>query len=491
MQDPENSFSPLLLDQQIEHPTVSLPRGEAHLVHDLQALYDQENSAAVHRVWMRLALQRSRQPASPQPEQPFASISSLGVRSARTIRRQHELRRVSAFTQRLSLLAAVLVVALLVGSLTFVFAFSRGGPASGLSVSPTSGWGRIVYAQTMQDAGFNGLAWSPDSKRIAASNRMSAANLVRIWDATTGQHLVTIPIHEFVTTLAWSPNSKQIAVATAQSVFIVDGQSGQVLHTLPVSSQSFTQASAGLTPLSSLLPGSSGGELRGLAWSPDGGHLAAALFGSLSGSSVLVWDLSTGALSRLSIQSNHGVEGVSWSSDGQYLAADTFQMAYTDPLVQHGVTVWNAATRQVVLQKNTGSLPDLNTMVAWQPGTHTLAQIGVVKVGSRYQSALLIFDGISGRMFKELIVSINDVLAWSPDGKYLAYTAPVDLAKGNAATILDVSNWHTVYTYKTGQSLLNALAWSPNGRYIATGETVLENNSYVGVVRVWVALDQP
>ncbi|HEX7737682.1 MAG TPA: WD40 repeat domain-containing protein [Ktedonobacteraceae bacterium] len=490
MQDPKNSFSPLLIDQQMEHPTASLPRGEAHLVHDLQAMYDQENSAAIHRVWTRLALQRSRQPGSPQPEQLPASISSLGMRDARTIQRKREPRQASPFVQRLSLLAAVLVVTLLVGSLVFVFSLSRGGPASGLPVHPTSGWGKIVYVQTMQDAGFNGLSWSPDSKRIAASNRMSAANLVRIWDATTGQHLVTVPIHEFVTTLAWSPDSKQIAVATALSVFIVDGQSGQVLRTLPVSSQSFTPASAGLIPLSSLLPGGSGGELRGLAWSPDGSHLATAFFGSLSGSSVLVWDLSIGALSRLPVQSNHGVEGVSWSSDGKYLAADTFQMAYTDPLVQRGVTVWNTATRQVVLQKNTGSLPDLNTMVAWQPGTHTLAQIGVAKVGGRYTSALLVFDGISGQMLKELIVPVSDVLAWSPDGKYLAYTAPVDLAKGNAATILDASNWHTVYIYKTDQNLLNALAWSPNGHYIATGETVLENNSYVGVVRVWVALDQ-
>lgn len=78
----------------------------------------------------------------------------------------------------------------------------------------------------------------------------------------------------------------------------------------------------------------------------------------------------------------------------------------------------------------------------------------------------------------------------SPDGKYLAYTAPEDLTKGNTATILDASNWHTIYTYKTDQNLLTALAWSPNRHYIATGEVVLENKSDVGMVRVWVALDQ-
>lgn len=490
MQDPENSFSPLLIDQQIEHPAASLPRGEAHLVHDLQAMYDQQNSAAVNRVWTRLALQRSRQPASAQREQRPAHISSLGLRDARPGQRKRELRQASAFAQRLSLLAAVLVVALLVGSLAVVFALSRGNQASGQPIYPTSGWGEIVYVQTMQDAGFNGLSWSPDSKRIAASNRMSTSNLVRIWDATTGQHLVAVPIGEFVTTLAWSPDSKQVAIATARSVLIVDGQSGKVLRTLPVSARSFAPASAGMVPFASFLPSSSGRELRGLAWSPDGSQLAASSFDIVSGNSVLIWNLSTGALSRLPVQSSQGVEGVSWSSDGKYIAADTFQMVQTDPLVQRGVTVWNATTRQVVLQKNTGSLPDLNVVVTWQPGTHNLAQIGVVKTGSGYKSAILVFDGLSGQMLKELVVPVSDVLAWSPDGKYLAYTAPVDLAKGNAATIVSASNWRAVYTYKTGKHLLNALAWSPNGHYIATGETVLENNSYVGVVRVWVALDQ-
>jgi WD40 repeat protein len=81
-------------------------------------------------------------------------------------------------------------------------------------------------------------------------------------------------------------------------------------------------------------------------------------------------------------------------------------------------------------------------------------------------------------------------LTWSPDGKYLAYTAPGDLAKGNTATILAASNWHTVYTYQANHNLLNALTWSPDGCYIATGETVLENNSFTSIVKVWVTPDK-
>lgn len=489
MQNPENSFSPLLIDQQIEHPATSLPRGEAHLIQDLQVMYGQENSAAINRVWTRLALRQHEQHALPQERQIPENISSLRQREAHRVQRKREPRQASALARRVSLLAALLAVTLLVGSLALVFTLTRGGTAAGLRVSSASGWGKVIHIQTMQDSGFNGLAWSPDSKRIAASNRVTTTNLVRIWDAATGQHLVTVPIHEFVNTLAWSPDSQQVAIVTGQSVFIADGQTGQILRTFPAQSQSSAAVASGRVPLSSLLPTSGGAELRGIAWSPDGSQIAVSFFGSTSGSSVLVWNVQSGALVRLPLKSNSGVEGISWSSDGKYIAADTFQMKYTDPLSQRGVIAWNVATRQMVLQKDTGSLPDINVVLAWQPGTHTLAQIGVVKAGSGYTTAILIFDGTSGKMLKRLVVPVSDVLAWSPDGKYLAYTSPIDLAKGNTAKILDASNWSTAYTYKTDKNLIEELAWSPNGRYIATGETVVEDRASVGVVRVWTTLD--
>jgi WD40 repeat protein len=118
-----------------------------------------------------------------------------------------------------------------------------------------------------------------------------------------------------------------------------------------------------------------------------------------------------------------------------------------------------------------------------------LAQIGVVKVGSNSATAILILDGTTGKMLKQLIATVSDVLTWSPDGKYLAYTSPADVEKGNTAHILAVSTWRVVYTYKDGTNIINELAWSPNGHDIATGETVIENNSDMGVVRVWTTLD--
>lgn len=488
MQHPENEFSPLLIDQQIEHPATSLPPGEAHLIRDLQAMYDQENCAAIDRVWTRLARQPRSQYDLPQWRQNPASVSPT-KRGADVypVQRKQKPRQASAFVQRLSLLAALLVVTLLVGSLALVLTLSRGSTATGTSIEPASGWGKIMHVQTMPDFGFNGLAWSPDSKRVAASNRATTTNIVRIWDANTGQHLVKIPMHEFVNTISWSPDSQQVAIATEQSITIVDGQSGHVIRTLPFAPQSFTPEETGVEPLSSRFPGSGGPGLRDISWSPDGSQIAAS-----GGGSVLVWTLQTGVLFQLPVQGNNGVEGLSWSSDGKYIAVDTYQLTGTDPLSQCGVVVWKVATRQIVLQKNTGSLPDVNMVVAWQPGTRNLAQIGVVKSGGGYKTAILIFDGVTGKTLQKLVVPVSDVLTWSPDGKYLAYTSPspADLEKGNAAHILNASNWSTVYTYTDSKNIINELAWSPDGHSIATGETVTENNNAsMGVVKVWASLD--
>jgi len=494
MQNPENGFSPWLVEQQIEHPATLLQHGEAHLIHHLQSMYDQDNSAAINRVWTRLARQRPQTQALAQERQSPESIAPVKHRTAHPIQRKREPRQANAFVRHLSLLVAVLVVTLLVASLTLVFSLSRGGTIT--DMPPASGWGKVVYAQTMPDFGFNGLAWSPDSQRVAASNRATATNIVRIWDATTGQHLVTVPIHDFVATIAWSPDSQQVAILTPQSIIIADGRTGHVIRTFTVPSQSSAFISTGVALLSSRVPTSGGPGFRAITWSPDGSQIAASYyFGGSTGSSVLLWKLQTGALVRLPVKGNP-IEGISWSSDGKYIAADTFQQtgAAASPS-ECRVVVWNVVTQQMVLQKDTGSLPGVNVVVAWQPGTQNLAQIGVVKAGSGYTTAILIFNGTTGKTLKKLVVPVSDVLTWSPDGKYLAYTSPIDytspitMKKGNTAQILDASNWSAVYTYKNDNHIINELAWSPNGHYIATGETVVGNNGIVGVVRVWTTLD--
>jgi WD40 repeat protein len=90
---------------------------------------------------------------------------------------------------------------------------------------------------------------------------------VKVWDARTGQELLTIKGHtSYVNSVAFSPDGKRLASASAdRTVKVWDAQTGQVLLDLKASFAS------------------------GLAFSPDGRWLAS---GNLNpnGTAVTIWD---------------------------------------------------------------------------------------------------------------------------------------------------------------------------------------------------------
>jgi WD40 repeat protein len=82
---------------------------------------------------------------------------------------------------------------------------------------PTTGTTALTY--TDHHAPVWAVAWSPDGKRIASGTGEAGAqgpnyvnNGARVWDATTGQTLVTFTAHgkNQVYALAWSPDGSQI-----------------------------------------------------------------------------------------------------------------------------------------------------------------------------------------------------------------------------------------------------------------------------------------
>jgi hypothetical protein len=180
MYDPDNNFAPELVDQQIEQPDAGLPRGEARLVHELQAMYDREKRAAIDRVWERMAQNPSAaHPRSDPPSrQPWQREP---VRSFPMQQIDRTTKPAKRLTRTLSLVAAALICAVLVGSLALILAV-RPGTQTGSSIhrnssSPTAATphaelGKTLFVYSSLKTGpdhFMSVGWSSNGKYISVS----------------------------------------------------------------------------------------------------------------------------------------------------------------------------------------------------------------------------------------------------------------------------------------------------------------------------------
>ena len=131
----------------------------------------------------------------------------------------------------------------LVGSLAAVFQLARqksSGQTGGThQQSPTPG--QIVYSSPRENGAVGSLAWSADGQRVAA-----VGSQTQIWDATTGQHQVTVHFaragEDVYGSPAWSPTSDLLAIPTNYEVAIVDGQTGHIVKSYTESRRLLRQA---------------------------------------------------------------------------------------------------------------------------------------------------------------------------------------------------------------------------------------------------------
>lgn len=374
-------------------------------------------------------------------------------------------RRVGAVFHALGLLAAALLLVLLVGSLVAVLSFThphqqttRTGQS--LGVTPTamrSSFGKTLY--TRSDSGDFQLAWSPDSKRVAS---LSGGNL-QIWDATTGKHLVNVHFpgsgNEEPSDMSWSPNSQMIALVSLQNLLVVNGQTGAIIRSYPdTAAVAGVSGSGGGAPLSARIPASGGVGFGSPAWSPDGKLIAVTVYHA-SGGEILVWNPQTNAV-VFEIGGEPILEDIGWSSDGQYLAGTIADDA--PDASDSYVAAWKVSTRQLVFKQDVMNYVGLGLL--WQPHSDNLAfaQLTSAQSGSTFE----IWNVPTNTQIKSYSLGQGVVLAWSPDGKYLAF---VDYSGyGNLISIIDASSGQLVYTYKGYTQRVFSLAWSPNGKYIVS-----------------------
>jgi len=165
------------------------------------------------------------------------------------------------------------------------------------------------------DAGFilvNGLAFSPDSRRVASTSAID--NTLRVWDVATGELLSNVALDRDLNFVAWSPDSAQVAVSSMADdeggrVFVVDADSGELVTEL-------------------MIPGSN---TAGLSYSPDGTRLISAGF---QGQIAQEWDAATGEPLLTLSGHTQPVVFATYNPDGTLIATSAWD----------GARLWDAAT---------------------------------------------------------------------------------------------------------------------------------------------------
>ena len=192
-----------------------------------------------------------------------------------------------------------------------------------------------------------GLAWSPDSRKLAVSYRYGATNAsgpdpdeLFIWEMGDEPRIAKQwPLPEYAAgPLEWTPDGRHLVAAGSSEIHVLDAGNGHVLATTTVDislgnrvalSPSGRQLAVGenkeriilyeipgLTKLDEIDVSNSDPE--NIAWSPDGGALAAA---SSFNSDIFVWSATDRALLAQIATGANWVENLAWSPDSRRLAA--------------------------------------------------------------------------------------------------------------------------------------------------------------------------
>jgi WD40 repeat protein len=297
--------------------------------------------------------------------------------------------------------------------------------------------------------------WVRSSRRDSYLLRDERLRLAQQWAAANGEVAVELPlVHEFLECSSRSDRStlERLSEAVARRALTsveFDPEQGILLAVAaiqqcaptPLARQALVAALAA-SRVRRLLRGHND-EVTGVAWSPDGQHLASAS----RDRTARIWDTASGTEVAVLHGHEDEVTGVAWSPDGQHLAT-----ASRDRTVR----IWDTAsgTELMVLAGHQASV----WAAAWSPDGEHLAT-------ASDDGTARIWDTASG---SELMVlaghhrAVRDV-AWSPDGQHLA-TASRD----RTVRIWDTASGSELMVLCGHQDSVWAAAWSPDGQHLAS-----------------------
>ena len=333
------------------------------------------------------------------------------------------------------------------------------------------------------------LAFSPDGTLLASAGvprtpafAMESDRTLKIWDATTGAELCTYSAHDRGgRAVVWSPDASRVFSAG------MDGRLKAWPSTTP--------------PEARVLRGHTGSVLR-IAFSPDGKRIASSgaqgegnrPVDEAPDNSVRVWDLETGSQMLVLAEHKSAVLGLAWSPDGKHVASGG---------ADETIRVWDSRTgaRRLLLADQDGIVqsiafsPDSTLLAAiagqtatlwrvsdgkeyrrWRhrdtPATITFSRDGRLIATGSARGEIRIWDRESEGEHRSISTGLGlNGAFFSPDSTTIA-SAHTD----GTIVIWDVSTGRQVSAMKGPQRSVEWIDFSPDGQRIAscTADMVLK-----------------
>ncbi|MFE7717577.1 pentapeptide repeat-containing protein [Nocardia rhizosphaerihabitans] len=261
------------------------------------------------------------------------------------------------------------------------------------------------------------VAWSPDDTRVLTG---SDDHTARIWNADTGELLLTLTDNTApVIAVAWSPDNTRILVSSYR-FRVCDAVTGETL----------------VTPTDLVV-----GRVSAVAWSLDNTRI---ITGSVD-STARIWNAHTGRALLALIGHAETVTSVAWSPDNTRVLTGSKDCT---------ARIWNAHTGETLLTLANYHSP-VNS-VAWSPdGTHVLAGChnGTTQVSS----------AITGETLRILASRLSQVhaVAWARTRILIGGFGGSRICDGDTGEMLFILTRRT--------SWANAVAWAPDNTRTLTG----------------------
>lgn len=512
----DDFYTPAQIDQQVDallHGQ-DMPTRDQRLAHDLHDML--ENAEEDHRSLQRVLAKLSAADSGPQQQSKIIPLSSFNHSSQERsgmmrYSEEHDpkVSQEKPMVRLFSTLAAVLVVAVLVGSMLFIVNTARrNGPATAskgpktpvtTTHTPSLKEGQIVY-QSKQYGLAMPVVWSPDGRRVATALDHTT---VESWDALTGKNVLSYPVAgnsdapgaltvNYVTNVAWSPDGSVLAVAESHTIYLFNAQTARLIRSfippttafsdVPVSPLVATGGAGQPAPLSSALPLSGGDIFGNVSWSPNGQHIAVVYNGPWHGTfnAIFIWNASSGALVKTISGFALNIESVSWSPKENLLAA----LGYDTPDSPSAAKVWDTTSWRIVKQ-----YPDTLSF-DWSPDGTRLALAATDSTGAPGSSVRLV-DALSGQTTTRFTTPAGPV-HWSPDGTRLAIEGPGNATARGGITIWSIAGGKQLSSFSQRGAYPYNAVWSPDSRFISCVQSFTTKHSdgkfyYVVQILIWVA----